>query len=522
MPQIDDYSADDPENKKPGTGYSGTGSSGGGGGSGPAQQSYSPQKEAPTVNWSQLSGANQDVANREAGKLATGVQAGTDSAMSAANSANVAFDKTIQSNYQQPAAQAQPGNYGKTSSPGFGQTSGWEAMTGQTQTAGQRKGAKQQGQGSNAAGNPMAGQSTTATVQAPAAPQSSQSWGDANAAAMGTGWTPAAPTAPPPGTKTFGAGTGGVGAVANAQIGKKVDPQLTANALANGPQGPKDLQDMMGASGWGALTGQLQSAQEAQQQLGTQTGVQALLQQNQQGPVTGTDAALISGQGGNRFQTMANGVQGNPLTNGLTNSLQSSQDKWSQLSGQISAAQQQQKDLAAKQANDAQVQSDNARGSVDLDPNAQDKTAKEKALTDAAAPFLKKVGVFGDKAGMLGALDNDTPNSKNFDQHSSDSIKTMLDQLGISAADLRADITKMTDAEYTMFITAGFIPQWMNVGNNKRTGQPPLKGSPRGWSGFASDQVYAGGGADVNKAQGEMNAKQYEQLISMWLQMLAA
>ncbi len=505
MPVLDDY---DPNDEKTQGGFGADGSSGSSSGGGQLFGGASKQHEQAYTPWSRFTSANSEVAGREAGKLQQQVGGDITSAMSGLDNANAAYNKGIAANYQQQGNQA-----------------GTEARA---------QGGKQAAQG---VGNAFGGSSwasfgapTAQTQQAPSLAMAQPGVSPAKAAAdrrgapsppppqqVGRGSSPFAPppAAPLGRPNAVAPGSSGTGLGGGAELTK--DPQVNANALANGPRGPKDLESSMAPSAWDSLTGKVTKANDEATQLGSQSGVQALLSQNSGAPATGFDAALINQNGQQGFADASAKFGNGVLTGQQANSEQASQNAWSKLGGDID----QQKKTDAARAGAQQVDADNARGVTDLagpaGPKALSETEQQAAniAQSARQDFGKQLGVFGDRSGMIGALENDTPNSKNYNANSSAQVKFMLDQLGISNAELRADIAKMTEDEYTMFAMGGIIPKWMQTGKNLPTGQL------RGWSGFVSDKVTADSSGGTGETQGKMNEKQYSDLAKIWLQMLA-
>jgi hypothetical protein len=109
-----------------------------------------------------------------------------------------------------------------------------------------------------------------------------------------------------------------------------------ANKAANGP---KDLEQSLGEAKWNSLLGETTKAQQEANALGSESGVQGLLQQGQSSPEQNTafDAALINGQGGPQFRDLAQKYGGNQLEQGVVNADQKAQDAWKQLQGDVDA-----------------------------------------------------------------------------------------------------------------------------------------------------------------------------------------
>lgn len=263
---------------------SGGGSSGGGGGGSSGAQ-YTPaqkQQESAFVPWSRFVSANADVSKREAGKLQAGVNAQADDVTRRGMAAENAFNDKVESNY----------------------THEGDAPTGKPATA------------DVAPVREAVRTSAESPAPAPAAAGSKfgtpgAEWGGRQSEAL------TALTAP--------ARTG-------------VKPGATG--------GPKSLEASMGATQWQGLMGDAKAADDAKKALGSQTGVQSLLQKQAAGPLAQNgafDAALVSGAGGEAFRKAGNDAV---LQKQLGASNQNAQGRWQGLMGDIDAA------AATKKAND--------------------------------------------------------------------------------------------------------------------------------------------------------------------------
>ncbi len=119
--------------------------------------------------------------------------------------------------------------------------------------------------------------------------------------------------------------------------------------------GSKDLESQMGADAWGKLLGQTGKAQGETQALGSETGVQSLLQQKAAAPLAqggAFDAALLSGAGGPQFNDISNKYKDDALGKALAGANSDAQGRWGRLTGDLSA-EQKTRDDAIKAANDA-------------------------------------------------------------------------------------------------------------------------------------------------------------------------
>lgn len=111
---------------------------------------------------------------------------------------------------------------------------------------------------------------------------------------------------------------------------------LTDAARDNGPQGAPDLEQHLGEQAWGKLLGDTAKAQQDATALGSESGVEAMLQKQGAAPNSAFDAALVSGAGGKGFQETAKSAE--PLGNQLAGAAKDSQTTWGKLLGDVDKA----------------------------------------------------------------------------------------------------------------------------------------------------------------------------------------
>ena len=217
--------------------------------------SATPQKDSGFVPWSRFVSANQEVAGREANKVNSQVSGDINAASKTANDASNAFGAAIESNY---------GHEGD-----------------------KRAGPRNQTDDQRASGA-TGGFGSTAGFTTPNAPPSREALtGAASNMTKGFGGSPtAAPTGIAP--KSL---------YAAPQEGNRIG--LQPGSIDN-PKGSKDLESSMGADAWSKLIGDTAHAQDEAGALGSETGLQGLIQKGASAPLAqggAFDAALEYGQG---------------------------------------------------------------------------------------------------------------------------------------------------------------------------------------------------------------------------------
>jgi hypothetical protein len=508
----------------------------------PKQATPEKQQSDGYVPWSSFVDANKDVSDREAGKLAGQVQGDVSKAQGDLASAQAGYDAGNAGNYSSGKKQS-PNTVGtvmssedafptqepagKTSKPSdsanppAGGSTGYgpspssttaAAPTGRTPTAtyseptGPRQalngalppngavppppnagpGGRAPAQGYTPPSNPTAPPSNTQQEGGAAAPWSTLGHQAASLApnAAAAGPTMAAKTAP----------TAGVPGVLE-QYGRS--QALAPGAANKAANGPKDLEQSLGEAKWNSLLGETTKAQQEANALGSESGVQGLLQQGQSSPEQNTafDAALINGQGGPQFRDLAQKYGGNQLEQGVVNADQKAQDAWKQLQG----------DVDARAAWDASAKGPAGAGSVSqlsptgvtagasgYDPSKDDhqdhslddvRTQNSAGWNAVSAELGFLFGPNGDgntsgadwvkNLGSLEATGMGQPGSLGV--QITQAVGNAEKSLGMSQNDFYSALSKMSPRELGDFWALGVIPQWMNVQGGYG------KGVPGGW-----------------------------------------
>lgn len=302
MPLVPDY--DPNEDDDAGGGFGGGGSGGGGGGAAPAAQdpnAPSKQREPAFVPWSRFVNANQEVSQREAGKLATNVENQAKGVQSEIDKAGQQQATDIASNYAAQPAESRWGSLMREPQ-AMAAGAGREPSTFATDRAQQQQ------------------QALQPQTQSIAQPQSQY------------------------------AGTKAVSVSKPAYAPRVVDPnKLQTDVSSGAPKtaaaglaGGKSLEDQVnkaGAGSWDALLGRADSAQQAADSLGSESGVGALLKQNYGGQSgSAFDSALVGGAGGKQFEQVQKQYGGNALDNSLAKGSEAARSRWGQLTGDVNAA----------------------------------------------------------------------------------------------------------------------------------------------------------------------------------------
>lgn len=329
MPAIYDYSDDEDD--------SGGGSGGGSGArrgaaTGVSMTEPSKQDEAGFVPWERFVTANKDVSQREAGKLASGVEGQAKGVQSELDAASKQQEKDVAANYAQPAKPAGPAFGSIASAPtaqaSFGTRGPSSAVSALVQ---QREAAKTAPPPRTQ--NP---DSKYSNAQQPAPQDNSSKYQNAAPAPVqdtSSKYKDQKPFTPPP----------------EAAAPRTVDPdRLTTNVTGNtwkttadGLTGAKSLEEQFNKgspTGWEDFLGRAVNANEAATALGDESGVSALLEQQTPTPNSAFDAALLTGAGGDRFRELADQYGGGKLGEGITAASKGAQDRWSQLFADANAA----------------------------------------------------------------------------------------------------------------------------------------------------------------------------------------
>ena len=295
MPLIPDYDEEDDTLPQ----RSGGGSLGGGRA---AEAAPSPQREQAFVPWSRFVSANQEVSQREAGKLQSQVQSSVDKAKQGIAAADSKQTADIRSNYDYTGGPssgsiAAPAKE-RPQSASFGATSSFGKPAPQVPQMGAQAPAPTQMTAPNAATKAYA-PTPKPNMLGNAAVGSAAPWGQLKADALKTNTASGAP-------KTSGFGLSGA----------------------------KDLQGALGADAWKSLLGDTMKAQNEADALGSTEGVQALLGDN----ATAFDAALIGGAGGKGFRDLSSKYGDDALTGALGDANENAVSQWQRLMGDVETA----------------------------------------------------------------------------------------------------------------------------------------------------------------------------------------
>lgn len=432
-----------------------------GGGAPAANDTPSPQREPEFVPWSRFTAANQEVSQREAGKLAGGVQGSVDRATKGRTDASAANEAAVRSNYQQPKAQAAPsfGSIAQEPAGAFGPS---------TFDSG------------------VADLAPKAPEAAPAAPAASLAWNNLS-------------------TQGNAHGVEGLSQADRLYAFGAVDPDKLNTDVSSGKPvtsganlaGSNSLESQLGAPAWSKLIGDAQSAGTQAHELGSEAGVQALL--GREGPATAFDAALVSGSGGKEFQDLSKKYGGGQLKKELVGANQEAQDRWSKLRGDVDATGKN-RDAEIQRSNDemkrinavndeaaaaAQRTAEAAAALPDLE-SARTKLMKPMAAYSLNGPG--SVNGLGNRDAFLNALKTGaqygdstkwgagTPGVR-------EAADAATKALGISQDQLAGYLSKMNDTEWSDFWLLGVIPSWMDGVKGFAAGKPG------GWQSPYLDQM---------------------------------
>lgn len=297
MPLVDDYDRHEDDEALGGRG-------GGAAGGGVTAPLATPQREESFTPWSRFVSANQEVSQREAGKLAGGVEAQAKDVTARRDTALGKQEDAVSSNYERPIL----------GGPSFGAIAPQQKTQ---QTAGNWSSfGMPQGEPAPKPAAPTQQSAVHAGVSRPQQP------GPQLAAAMPQQTT--APMGQP----------------------RRVDPNKLKTDVSSGApktsgfglSGWDNLESQLGAPAWASLVGDTQRAQGQASALGSEAGVEGLLRKQTMAPNSAFDAALISGEGGQRFRDISKKYGDDTLTKGLAGANEAAQKQWAQLSGDVGAA----------------------------------------------------------------------------------------------------------------------------------------------------------------------------------------
>lgn len=389
-----DYDPNDPESDglsdagvSPGQSAAIKGGSGGAGATAPHEAPTGGGEQQGYVPWQSFVNANADVSQREAGKLQGQVEGDVSKAQGDLTSAQNNFNSGVDANSAQPAAPAAPTKAKKSEG---------------TQ---QQAAPAAQSDALTSAAAPQIQRNTAQAAQAPtgATPGADQGnpWASFLPPSNGQPPTPPTPQQKPQGLGAApvglsqGLGTSAAPSTASAALGGLVSPTsrihgLTGAAAAGSPTGSHDLESAAGAAPWQTLIGDTNKAGAEAYALGSESGVESLLQQNQTAPLQGNsdpsktgafDAALVNGQGQKGFLAENQKYGNNQLQNNVVGAEKSSQDRWKQLQG----------DSAARNAMNQQMQSPAVAAALKDRPSPQKELANVAPPTDAEKGELNQL-----------------------------------------------------------------------------------------------------------------------------------
>lgn len=285
MPSVDDYDRDE---ENPGGGMGG-GHSGGGGGE---LASATPQKESTFVPWSRFVSANESNSKRVGEGIGSSVKNEANDVSRRTREAGEAQASGINSNYQNPFGggpdqleppPSQPKDDAASSSGSFG---GWGSFGAQPQ-----------------AEEPQVNESASL----------------------------AKPQVRAVGSQAFG----------NLDPNRLTYDDKTGQVTGTGITGAKDLESQLGTDAWGKLLGDTAHASADANALGSEQGVQSLIQQQSAGPLAqggAFDAALVNGANGQDFRRLNQLYGGDQLLGQVVGADKAAQDRWSKLMGDVDAA----------------------------------------------------------------------------------------------------------------------------------------------------------------------------------------
>lgn len=440
MPFIADYDNEE-EDRLPGSGGRRIGAQ-----SGTVLAEPTKQTESGFVPWDRFVSANQDVSQREAGKLSGSVESQAEAVTSDLDKASKQQEKDIASNYvggQQPAAPA----FGNLANPSKQEQP--EAFgIGRTPPPGVQALIDKQPQG---------GLNTQTAPAQVAAPKVS------DLQTMNGAPIHRRPDGP-------------------ALVSKRtIDPdKLQTDFTSGAPKtsganlaGAKSLEDQFktgGADAWENFLKESLRAGSGATALGTEGGVEGLLQQTTQAPNSAFDGALISGQGGKQFQDLFKQYGGGQLQDSILKGNQDAMQRWQDFMKDVDSS----ASARDKEINDA----------TDESHRLADEQAKRKAEADAQQKALQdqidylKVHFpmspqFDTQEGFVDWVEKSRngPNGPN-GQAGFSNVSAWADQIYgprdpknpfKNIDQFYADVRRMTPAEYEAF-KYGVVPAWMGLG----------------------------------------------------------
>lgn len=476
MPDLNDYDKNDEDKGGASLGYTPAQSEAvdqkGTSSGAPKWAQNSPAQEREFVPWSSFASANSEVSAREANMLSGRVQGDVSRAQDELTSAQQGFDSSFGKNYGQNGdhgaeqggemgsmvaqAKAPVADYVGPSTQGSTNAVAQQQQTPAVANLPKPIPQTVPGKGPGRKAKPPAGgspapppgetpetsqtSSQQATPEAQAALQ--QSTGNPWAELAGDNASPAATQGTAPAQATPAANTAGnkppppPGYAPTPQSPAAPPPlsdadrqaALTQEAMGGGV-GPHDLEGSAGQQAWAQLLGDTIRGEQEANALGSEKGVQALLQRDNPyaDENSAFDAALLEGPGQRQFRDLSRQYGQGSMEDAVVKAEQASQDKWKQLQGDIDARKK--REAAAKAAAD--------QGQAAPQPEAQHPPEEAGTVT----------GDNGDKLNIHSVLFGDNQPDAWSVMHEAGISMSPADQLDITAAEASdTDIPLPTEA----------------------------------------------------------------------------
>lgn len=295
------------------------------------------------VPWENFVNANKAVSGREAGKLQGQVQGDVSRAQGDLSSAQSGFNQGIDSNYGGSKSEGASSDSSAAAQPTTARAAAPQARnitTPQPESAAAQQAtpwASFTGQAAKPPAPPPGPPNPPPPPPPPGPPPPNTPTPTPGVAGPPP---PQIPTAPAPSAKTFGGGLRD--RFVSPQLANELQDasraqQLNAAAAAGTPTGAHDLESSAGSDAWSKLLSDTNTATQEANALGSEQGVQGLLQRNQTTPVgdSAFDAALLEGQGQRGFNDLASKYGGTQLEKGVVDAEKAAQARWAQLQSDI-------------------------------------------------------------------------------------------------------------------------------------------------------------------------------------------
>lgn len=365
MPYGNDYSAGDEEDEDA------LGDDSGGGavsptGAAPKQGTPSNQPSEESVPWSSFVSANSGVSDREASKLQGQVQGGIDQANKDLSNASSGYNSNIDSNYTYAPDNNPTSATGTATSitPKIASSAGPQytpppKVTGTPQVPQDPSSvskvvplspSQNQPQQIPVATQPTPVPANSKTI--PLSPSQNQPAESSWASFLGNN-KPVVASAQPLAPRIANLALPVTQPTTIAPV-NRTPTSVTPAGVALGANAPKDLQAFLGDSKWSDLGKEFTTAQDKANALGSQTGIQGLLQSQASEPGNSAfDAALLNNAGQKGFQNVFNQYGGTKLTDALSGADTASEVKWQQLQDYINTQENVNKPMSTDQPNAA-------------------------------------------------------------------------------------------------------------------------------------------------------------------------